>query len=260
MCMCIIKPENKEIPLKVLEQCYNNNPDGIGMLFSVKVELDCFKGNMSFDAFKNLYLKFSNYGNMIIHFRTASASGFGNEYCHPFYVNKNLAFVHNGNLFEFSSYFRNRKKDDLIDTQRFNNEILKKLPSNFLAIKSIRNKLEEYCKNNMSKMIFMDLTGKYTIINEEAGIWKYGCWFSNGGMDNYSGYGFSGAYKYKTDDIRHKGGLPTIQMFSEERRKKYFQCSNCGGYYIKHNQNNKICNGCDSLFKLWIHTKEIKYV
>ena len=165
MCICILKTKDGYISEERLKQAYNANPDGWGILFSYipfEKQIELIKGIEDFNFFYNQYYcsKLVN-GEIIVHFRTASSCGMGYEYCHPHIVNKNLAFVHNGNLFEFNSYFKNRKKDNLTDTQRFNDEILKKLPENFLEDENIYNILNEYCKINMSKMIFMNNKGKW---------------------------------------------------------------------------------------------------
>lgn len=264
MCICILKTKSGKIAADRLRQAYTANPDGCGLLKSSKLsKLYIYKGNFSFERFFGIFSLMNNIGylagninnNIIMHFRTASSAGFGEKYCHPFFVNDDLAFVHNGNLFHFSSAFKDTdKKDEKTDTIRFNEQILQKLPSNFLAIKAIRERLENYCKDQNSKMIFMDSDGKATIINEESGEWKDGCWYSNRGMDNYSGYGYSGAYKYEEGDVRFKGGLPTVQMFTEESRKNWFKCKCCDGWYPNH-KNKKfntgdLCYGCVQYFNL----------
>lgn len=270
MCICILKTKDGYISEERLKQAYNANPDGCGILKASRFnELYCRKGNYPFEDFFKFYTWIDNLdyiGNVnkdiVMHFRTASSCGIGIEYCHPHYVNDNLAFVHNGNLFEFSSYFKGRKKDNLTDTMRFNNEILKKLPENFLENQETFDLLNEYCINNMSKMIFMNNEGKTWILNEEAGEWKDGCWYSNKGMNNYQGYGYSGAYYYNVGDIRHKGGMPTIQFLTKKQRKHWYRCDCCGGWFTEKNMKFDYmydwCNGCALYNKLltYVYVKE----
>lgn len=254
MCICILKTKDGKITEERLKQASIANSDGWGLLFNIDDFLIYKKNNTNIDEFDKYYN--SVCGNIIIHFRTASSSGFGKEYCHPFFANKNLAFVHNGNLFHFSSAFKDtNRKDKKIDTIRFNEQILQKLPENFLDNEEIFNTLNTYCKDQMSKMIFMNNQGKIWIINEEHGEWKDGCWYSNRGMNNYAGYGYSGAYEYNKGDIRHKGGLSTIQMFSEKQKKEWFRCNCCNGWYkIKNEYNvydsNEVCNSCVLYYNL----------
>lgn len=253
MCIGILKTKNGKISKEKLKKAYNANPDGCGLLSIVSKNNSIYddgflvyrKGVYDWNRFEEEYNLFRYDGELIIHFRTASAAGIGYEFCHPHFVNDGLAFVHNGNFFEFSSYFKGRKKDNKTDTIRFNEEILQKLPDNFLDNKEILSVLELYCKNNLSKMILMNNEGRTLIINEDAGEWIDGCWYSNKGMNNYSGYGYSGAYYYHQNDIRHKGGLTTVQMFSESRRNLWCQCECCGGwYYLTDWKFCGLCNAC----------------
>jgi hypothetical protein len=262
MCICILKTKNGRVSDTRLKQAHRANPDGCGLLSVLKYpnnesHLIYRKGYYNWEKFYNRRNLFPYHDNLIYHFRTASSKGIGREYCHPHFVNKKLAFVQNGNFFHFSSAFLNNLKDGKTDCIRFNDEILKNLPDNFLENENILNALENYCKDQMSKIIFMDNVGKYYIINEGHGEWKKGCWYSNGGIENYQGYGYSGAYKYKPGDVRHKGGLPTIQFLSENRKKDWFRCDYCKGWFSLKNifpyKTLKLCKSCDLLFELMEH-------
>lgn len=197
--------------------------------------------------------------NLIIHLRTASSSQIGVQYCHPFYVNENLAFVHNGNFYEFSQYFGNGQYNQLSDTQAFNEFVLKKLPNGFLQSLEIKQALENYCRESMSKIIFLESSDQIHIINEQAGYWENDIWYSNGGIENYIGYGYSGAYYYNSGDVRHKGGLITTQIFSEANRKKWQRCEMCKGYYLKEKIVDDFCGGCWTLKKLLKYCDGVKY-
>ncbi len=232
------------------------NPDGWGLMYYLDNKLHTSKG---IDKDKYIYGDF--YTNdffdfdAVIHFRTASSGKISINGCHPFFVNENLAFVEQGNLYHFSDSFHDRKPDGLTDIQRFNNEVLKQLPDDFLQSLSITTALEVYCKNNFVKMVFMDNTGKVTIINEQSGKWIDGVWFSNYGIDNYIGYGYSGATYYQSGDIRHKGGLITVQMFEKWRRKKWGRCDKCLGYYKNEDLRENVCQGCECLDDLLVYVE-----
>lgn len=250
MCIALYVPNTRSISKDRLKRCYQSNPDGCGFMWSCNDNLYIRKGCWTFDEFYSLwhlaaYKIYPNSG-FVIHFRTATSGKKEKDKCHPFRVNDNLAFVHNGNLFEFSESFPAYQKDEqsLSDTQGFNRDILQKLPDGFLNDVKIKNALEGYCISNFSKMIFMDNKGHVNIINEQAGQWEDGIFYSNGGIEDYTGYGYSGAYKYNSDDVRHKGGLISITMFSEERRENWQMCEICKGWFKKDQLTNSICNGC----------------
>lgn len=256
MCLGIFIPLERSVEISRLFDAYKANPDGCGILWITDGRLMAIKGVWEWHIFLSKYQRsvchYHFWSPAVLHFRMASAAGIGDEFCHPHFVNKNLAFVHNGNFFEMSSCFGNgvRSNDKRTDSQRFNEEVLQKLPDNFLQSEPIRNALELYCQDNMSKMVFLDNQGRATIVNEQAGEWIDGCWFSNCGIPGYAGYGYSGAYDYKSEDVRHKGGLPTIQMFSEKARKNWQQCQLCLGWYLKKEVQEMHCASCQIFLNL----------
>ena len=107
----------------------------------------------------------------------------------------------------------------------------------------------------MVKMVFMDNLGKVRIINESAGEWVDGCWFSNGGIPGYIGYGFSGAYPLKENEIRHFGGLQSVMTFDEKERKLWSQCKTCLGWFPNKEIQKSACVGCREWKKLVEFTK-----
>lgn len=228
------------------------NPDGCGIMWAENKEIFVIKGHFDFNLFAEIYSELAPKENLVLHFRTASSGSMSFEKCHPFFVNDDLAFVENGNLFEFSNYYPGIKNDGLTDIQRFNEQILKKLPKNFLSDSKIMAVLEAYCINNFTKMIFMDSGGKVTIINEMSGYWDKGIWYSNGGIKDYPGYGFSGVYYYNPGDVRHKGGITNVNVFGEERRGSWQLCPKCLGYYRVETLKEGICEGCNSLKQLTV--------
>jgi len=263
MCIAIYKPAESGINPKDLKNFHKSNPDGCGFMFAEHGLLHVKKGYMDYKEFHRKYditVKHYPLSNVVLHFRTASTSDKNDDTCHPFFVNKHLAFVHNGNFFEFSPYFKNNVDDGRSDTQKFNDEILNKLPKDFLEIPAIIDCLERYCKDNMSKLIFMDRYGHVTLINEEAGEWTNDTNFhSNGGLDDYSGYGFSGVYYYNDIDVRHKGGLQNVRCFDKKTSQTYAPCGVCDGYFKKPILDNGVCPSCLLFEELVAFTgKELK--
>ena len=244
MCVIIYKPVEKYISDRRLREAHAANPDGCGIMWAAMGGLRFKRGLWDFSTFLREFNKcYRDYGDRdyIIHFRTASASDIGLEYCHPFFVNPGLAFMQNGNLYEFTDYFPGREKDGNSDVQRFNEEILQRTPN--CLDENFRQILERYASECLSKFVFLDNQGGIEIINESAGEWRKGIWYSNGGIENYIGYGYSGAYYYNPGDIRHKGGLMNVEMLGEHKRK-WSQCEICQGWFGKSKLNNNKCSRC----------------
>ena len=256
MCIAIYKQINHNISDRRLAEAHRANPDGCGLMWAADGEIHVIKGCFDFELFMSLFRKaYQEFGdrNYIIHFRTASASAIGDEFCHPFKVNGDLWFVQNGNLYEYTDYYGRGRNDGKSDIQRFNDEILRRLPAGFLGKSRTRAIFEQYANENLSKFVFLDTLGRVCIINEEAGEWQDGIWYSNGGIDNYVGYGYSGAYYYNPGDIRHKGGLMSVQMLGENR-KYWNQCPSCLGWY---RDLDGMCGGCQTLVELREYTGDL---
>jgi len=245
MCIIYYIPRGKRVPIETLRASHEANPDGFGFMMVFDSHITAYKTTDPSEIFENLIkaiaMRWSD--GIVLHFRTASSASIGDRYCHPYYVNDNLAFMHNGNLPEFAGH---KEPDSMI----FNQQILKNLPGAWLDNAEICDTLEQYCRESYSKMVFMDNVGKVTIFNEQSGSWIDDVWYSNGGIEGYTGYGFSGAYRYHADDIRHKGGLLSVQMFSPERRGKWGQCGECRGWFQKSVIADGVCGGCSTVIKL----------
>jgi predicted glutamine amidotransferase len=69
------------------------------MIYTNNGQIKVFKEMTNFDRFYKEYAKQrkANKGsNFVLHFRIATSGKIDKTNCHPFAVNKNLAFVHNG--------------------------------------------------------------------------------------------------------------------------------------------------------------------
>jgi len=170
MCIAIHKPAGADISTERLENCWYNNDDGAGFMYSRHGQLFVRKGFMFFEDFLQAYISISDRVDleMVIHFRTTTHGVTTEKNTHPFFVfPKRLAFVHNGII----SGLPNHKF--LSDTQLFNNKVLKQLPHNFLNNSAIIKLIEEYI--GWSRLVFMTSDGDVTVIgpgeHDENGVW-----------------------------------------------------------------------------------------
>ena len=92
-------------------------------------------------------------------------------------MSEKLAFAHNGVL----SVEDHKKKSD---TRVFNETILKKLPDGFLNNSGAVNLLEGFIGSD--KLVFIENNGKSVILNESAGHWDGGIWYSNSSYKSYT--------------------------------------------------------------------------
>jgi len=206
MCVIVYKPKKADVTKKTLKQCWNDNPDSGGFMFAYNGKLNIVKGFVSFKKFYKRYRecvnKYRN-SNFVIHFRIATHGLVDRANCHPFAVNKNVGFAHNGILNCVNVSLKSNKSD----TKLFCENVLKKLPADFLNKQEYQILLEGLAQNECSKFVFLTNEGVCHIFNEVAGTWKNGCWFSSGG--------------YKTTNVK------TICRIENE---DWYECLYCGNY------------------------------
>ena len=133
MCIIAIQPVGQYISKKTLKNCWENNNDGAGLMYVENGKVTVKKELTDFNKFYQ-YKKYADKlnVNIILHFRISTSAGINIENIHPFKVNNDLYFCHNGVL--NISVPVNSK---INDTQIYNNTILKNLPKNFQYNSSI---------------------------------------------------------------------------------------------------------------------------
>lgn len=185
MCIAILLPAFKEIDKKTLKICNSTNPDGFGFAYFadrliIKKEVDKNRMDAAMDKFIKIRKKFID-KPFLVHFRIATHGVVSYRCCHPFKINKNAVFCHNGILRYDYGVDRNSLDSD---TMMFNKNILQKIEKNCLNefikgnSKVLKDLLEGYIGTG-NKMIFLNKDGNFTILNERLGIWDNGVWYSN---------------------------------------------------------------------------------
>ena len=221
--MCIIILNKAEKVSKYnFQNSLESNPDGFGLAYATKYGGIKIVKSMSINS-KNLYSKYSRafedrsrVGDIVLHFRISTCGGINLENTHPFHLNKDLIFCHNGIIQNYGT-----KKEN--DTRHFGRDILSHISENELFFNSAIQKLVEN-RIGHSKLVFLNSAGESKIYGEKLGLWETdGNWYSNLSYQNY-GY----------DDL-HIG-------------KTYHQCDEC--YLPAKNLtylseiNSLVCNDC----------------
>ena len=171
MCLAIYKPKGKTLPKEYAESGFAFNKDGAGFAYVKSGKLFIEKGLMTFQDFWNAFEKVQEY-EAIIHFRMATHGAIEQANTHPFRVAE-FALIHNGILDikadegktdteTFASYVL----EPLI--KRYGREILDDPSFDFLLSSAIEG----------SKFVLLSPNAHY-IINEAAGLWEDGIWYSN---------------------------------------------------------------------------------
>jgi hypothetical protein len=191
MCIAILNTKKAgKLPKSYIKNSWENNDMGAGLLWTEKGKLNTFK-TYEYDEFEKKYYSIrrkKETGNIVLHFRIAT-SGFDKHInLHPFLVNDDLGFVHNGVLYGLG----NKKYSD---TYEFN-EMLKTFKHDFLSCKMTRMLIEQYI--DYSKLIFLAADDKYTIINEKKGHWAGNNWYSNDSYKQVNSFKYYGNQKVFT--------------------------------------------------------------
>lgn len=199
MCVIAVQPKGFKISKNYLENCWDNNGHGGGLMYAVDGKIIVKKELKSFNKFFSYIEEANKYDtSVVIHFRIATSGGINDYNIHPFKIHKNLYFCHNG-ILDIDVPHGSKEND----TQIFNNNLMKPLPYNFYKNNAIMNMIE-YTIGSGNKFVFLDDKGDYVILNEKAGEWsEEGAWFSNTSYkrERYSTYNTYGGWQ---DDWYHK--------------------------------------------------------
>ena len=199
MCIAVVNPKAVTLKKSILQNCWDNNNDGAGILYINNNKVVAKKEMTDFNVFYGYYQEAKRSGNdVILHFRIGTSGGVNEYNCHPFHIQDDTWFVHNGMLDVHVPH-----GSPISDTQIFNNGFLKGLPKDFMYNNTLLD-LIEYSIGNGNKFIFFNEHGNWRIINEQAGTWDLGCWFSNKSYSysykkpTYKNYTYGSAYSPST--------------------------------------------------------------
>lgn len=192
MCIAIYKPIGVEFPSKkILETCFNNNPDGAGFMVATGENVEIHKGFMGFRSFwKSLRSARQKYGNdkaFVMHFRISTQGGIRKDGCHPFPLSGSMddmrlldttcdvGIAHNGIINLCSVGY---KKDiDYSDTMAFITEYLSLIihDRNYYKDEDKLVLIEKLCG---SRLAILDKYGHCELIGHGwSGV--NGVWYSN---------------------------------------------------------------------------------
>lgn len=221
MCIAICSKPNTKVSDEALRKSFSNNPDGCGFSYvrtdSTGRKKVIIKKTMDFDVFLHQYHRAQRTNPesfFLIHFRIATHGTVDKFNCHPFRINNDMSFIHNGVIGGVGN-------DKLMsDTQLFNEKVLKKLPKDFTKHDCFTVLIEKFITG--SKLITLSIDNEVMIYNEGSGHWKEDVWYSN---YSYSYGSRAVVYNYK-DYGKKKGGVVVFTPSS------YF-CDGCG---VRHNE------------------------
>jgi len=178
MCIAIFKPAGRVLTEATLRTCFNSNPDGAGFAYintdhlGVK-RIKMYK-SMEFAPFYKQYERATRIAPdsaFLVHFRIKTHGQKDIANCHPFMIDEDTVFIHNGIIGGVSRHA------DKSDTRMFNEEVLREMPEGWLYNPAIAMLIEEFI--GASKLAVLSISGEGFIFNEKKGHWHEGIWMSN---------------------------------------------------------------------------------
>jgi hypothetical protein len=242
MCIAIVNPKAVTLKKQILQNCWDNNNDGAGILYVQNNKVVAKKEMTDFNIFYGYYQEAKRSGNdVIIHFRIGTSGGVNEHNCHPFHIQDDTWFVHNGMLDVHVPH-----NSPISDTQIFNNAFLKGLPKDFMYNDTMLD-LIEYSIGNGNKFIFFNELGHWRIVNEQAGTWDLGCWFSNKSYSysykkpTYNTYTYGSAYTPSTsvgyprvyNDWDDTYDVKSEYKWDSDAKSEDMMCESCCELYHK---------------------------
>lgn len=175
MCIAILSPRDVTIPYENLVESFDSNPDGAGFMYADNDQLVISKGFMDFNSFYEAYAPYQDKA-CAIHFRIKTHGEVNPDNTHPFQVGRHLGVIHNGIINNVDT------TDDpsMSDTFHFNTKFLApiyKKDNRFAYKQHFKDLIKSYI--GYSKLVFLNNKGHFSIVNEKAGYWDEGAWYSN---------------------------------------------------------------------------------
>lgn len=231
MCIIAAVPQGIILDDATLDHCWDSNPHGGGFAFvdsGNRTQIMKFLDKAEFmEKYRSFARAYSEQSPFIVHFRIKTHGEINIENAHPFRVDRNLVFAHNGII----QITIPKKYAALSDTAYFNESILKNLPKGWHDNPAQCELIGRYIGH--SKLAFLTQDRRIIIFNKRLGEIRKsdGVWFSNGGYEPYIYEQHQGRFdwaSYRARERKHVSQLTTadwdaMEDYEWKRRQKEFQ-------------------------------------
>jgi len=257
MCIILYKPANANFPaISTIKTCFENNPDGAGLLIFENQKAKIEKGLMTFNDLKKALKrnKLNNDSHFAIHFRIATSGKVNQKNCHPFPISSNekalqklngvtsQAIMHNGVI--------GKGEGNLSDTQVFTRDTLNLL-SPYFHDECIRDHIENLLGSDRM-LIFSD--GKIYLLNHW--IIDQGIYYSNDSFE-YKYIPFRRKISLDKKENDYFDYLDYIEEIKDDDFAEYLTegnskiCEYCSTeMYNSGNSDMLICSKCGNMVSL----------
>jgi hypothetical protein len=178
MCIIIYQPVGETVTEEHMRNSASHHPDGCGLTYINKKKRSVIYKTMDIDEFVDKYQRLRKTyprSPFILHFRRMTQGSAKVENNHPFRIDAEYVFAHNGTVTPCIPNKPNMR--DVSDTRVFNEDVLRRLPYGWFKNPAIDYMLEEFIGH--SKLAIMNRQGEVHLLNEYMGEWRQGLWYSN---------------------------------------------------------------------------------
>lgn len=231
MCLIINKPKNIDFPEEWLDNSFERNRDGWGVMWPFNNQVFIRKG-FKLQELKDILEKLPSTMHIAIHMRAATHGEKDLINCHPIRVTKHIWAMHNGII---SVPTPNKKWSDTKHFIEYGIKPILTMYPDLWGTEQLKDTIKQFAGGG-NKLLLMHDNGSIMIINETAGSWKEKCWLSNtysiegrskpnqrgsyeGGC--YYGGGYEGSVNY----YRNHGSVSNETKTSQTLARKW--CNAC---------------------------------
>lgn len=176
MCVIVLQPKGKYLSKDLAWEQWNGNSHGAGFVYFTDAGVPVVYKSMVFNDFWAAFERARSDNrdkNFLLHFRIATHGTVDEYNVHPFQLPTGEWLAHNG-IFHAVPEDPAKLKSD---TQMFIEKVVPVLPARWYDTDYLADMVEEWM--GWSKLVILDQTGEYYILNERKGTWFEGMWFSN---------------------------------------------------------------------------------
>jgi hypothetical protein len=194
MCLMAVAPSKLAIPRDYLQNAYDHNSDGWGVMYALDGRVICHKEKSGMSRMYKYWDSIPEGVNVGVHFRFGTSGPKTTASCHPFPVLEkskgdpfDLYMMHNGVLRHLRGTDKASDTMQLVERMRAQ---LQRFPA--LLRDRIWREDQEEILGNPNKIVFLEGNGRWTYLNYDQGKrYESGVWYSNEySLDPvYSGHG-----------------------------------------------------------------------
>jgi predicted glutamine amidotransferase len=172
MCWIGLFTKGKSFEEEKFQNAWSHNSDGAGFMYVKDKTVLVEKGFFDFKSFWESFSKIGDDCVRVVHFRKTSVGDNNEDNCHPFYINDDLAFVHNGTILGIKDYQKDDEKK-YSDTYLFNEKILKPLIKKSATMIHASEDVQWLISRaiDKDKMVFLNKFGRAIVLNAHQGNW-----------------------------------------------------------------------------------------